>query len=867
MAGQKVTGMSNGFLLCALIGTCLCSGMEVDSALALGARRTVREAIERGETHRYTARIPSGQCASLRLRQMGIDAWLRAYSPSGDLVLDLNWESWGQERYVVCSNEAGQYVLEVRASIEDTNQGTYSLTLVAIQPRNVSRPDPMKTQAVVSAAIRARTDTMPLERALEDFRMRGDRWAEMKVLSHLARAHHRKGEYGPTVRHQKHALALARSLGDRFEEAISVRELGRVYGHIGEQRRNMEDGRKSAILLRRLGDPRTVAAADEHAANRFRDEHRHAEALRRYRHLLEAYRAMGLAEKSRDTLGKIALMELELGLTDAALRTAREHLDQMKSTGLARHQAAGYCSVAQILFDAGRFAESEPQFQAAAALHRMLGDKSAEANAHRAIATSALHRGDLHKALLHSDWAIRMGNETKVSAGSVKWQAGMEKTGAARLKVRILMALHRQEPAAKYSERALETCDGMRAGYLGATRSTAREMQTLAGNEAAMLVFLVAPEHSFLWVLDEQAIRSFELAGEEVLQPLAEEYRSAVVARSRRIGSETAKQRAHRIAKADKRLAHLANELGSQLLSPAAPFLGDRKLLIVADGPLEQLPFASFTDPVDPAGRPVGQVREVAYLPSAGTVLAMHRQRSEAPPALTSELAVLADPVFRRDDPRLSASRAQFTMPSSLRAATRAVGLRVIPRLLYSRIEGETVAGYARNPVKLLDFDASREAFLSGRLDDVRVIHVAAHGILNLDDPDLSGLVLSLIGRDGKPRDGFLRFEDVYNRRIGADLVVLSACQTAVGKRFPENGMMTLSGAFLHAGAERVLSSLWKIDDSATAQFMKIFYRELLGNQKSPSAALRIAQTELARNPRWESPYYWGAFVLHGWPH
>lgn len=859
--------MAKSVLLCALVGACLCLGVNVNSTVQLGVGRTVRNAIKRGEAHRYIADIPAGHCASVLLRQMGIDTWLRAYSPSGTVVLDLNWEDWGEERYSVCSEVTGPYKLEVQASVEDSNEGTYALTLLELNPRSIGHPDPMEAQDIVASAIRSRTDTESLIRAIESFQQQSNRWAEMKVRSHLARAHHRKGEYGPTVEQQTRALNLARSLGDRFEEAISMRELYRVYGHIGEQNKRLESRRDAIILLRSLGDPRSTVAAEKFVARPLREERRYTEALTHYHHLLGTYRAIGLRQESRDTLGEIALLESDLGQTESAVRTIMEYLEESKSTGVTRDQAAGHFRAGQILMDAGRLADAESHFESAAVLNRATDDKSAESTAHAAIADTAFCRGDLHKALRHIDWAIRDWDEVKASAGSVKWRAGLENGVRLRFKVRLLMALHRLEPSAGYDRRAVETCDGMRASYLGVANSTIHDMQMLAGDRSVMLVFFAAPQRSFLWALDGEAVRSFELPGEEVLQPLVEQYQSAVVARNRRVASDSAEQNAHRIAGADKSLARLGNELGNLLLSPLAPFLRDRKLVIVADGPLEQLSFASLRDPIDPAGRPIGHVRELTYLPSAGTVLALHRQRVDAPPLFTRELAVLADPVFLKNDPRLRPSSTQFGIPDTLRAATRAIGLGEIPRLLYSRIEGETVARCARNPMKFFDFDASRETFLSGRLNRVRVLHFAAHGFSNSDDPDLSGLVLSLVGRDGRPRDGFLQFQDVYNSQIGADLVVLSACQTAIGKSFKESGMMTLSGAFLHAGASRVLSTLWKIDDAATAELMRIFYRELLGNSRTPSSALRIAQTELAQNPRWKSPYYWGAFTLRGWPY
>ena len=112
--------------------------------------------------------------------------------------------------------------------------------------------------------------------------------------------------------------------------------------------------------------------------------------------------------------------------------------------------------------------------------------------------------------------------------------------------------------------------------------------------------------------------------------------------------------------------------------------------------------------------------------------------------------------------------------------------------------------------------------------------------------------------------DGFLGVADVYNARLSADLVVLSGCQTGLGQEVRGEGLMGLTRAFLYAGAPRVIVSLWNVNDEATAELMATFYRGLLRDGKTPAAALTAAQREMRARKRWESPYYWAAFVQHG---
>src|SRR5262249_37233404 len=124
---------------------------------------------------------------------------------------------------------------------------------------------------------------------------------------------------------------------------------------------------------------------------------------------------------------------------------------------------------------------------------------------------------------------------------------------------------------------------------------------------------------------------------------------------------------------------------------------------------------------------------------------------------------------------------------------------------------------------------ATRTLALSPQLADYQIIHFDTHGIQNDEEPELSGLVLSLVDASGAPQDGFVRLHDVYAMRLRANLVVLSACQTGIGRQNGNEGLTSLARGFLSAGAAQVLSTLWEVDDEATAALMERFYDELLG--------------------------------------
>ena len=194
------------------------------------------------------------------------------------------------------------------------------------------------------------------------------------------------------------------------------------------------------------------------------------------------------------------------------------------------------------------------------------------------------------------------------------------------------------------------------------------------------------------------------------------------------------------------------------------------------------------------------------------------------------------------------------------------IGVSSFRRLRFSRDEAETIASLTKpgDRLEAVGFQASRATATTADLTGYGIVHFSTHGLLNNTHPELSGLVLSLYDERGRPQDGFLRLLDIYNLKLEADLVVLSACETALGREIRGEGLIGLARGFMYAGTSRVVASLWNVEDQATAMLMKRFYQGLLANGESPAAALRAAQISMWRGQRWRAPYYWAAFVLQG---
>ena len=165
---------------------------------------------------------------------------------------------------------------------------------------------------------------------------------------------------------------------------------------------------------------------------------------------------------------------------------------------------------------------------------------------------------------------------------------------------------------------------------------------------------------------------------------------------------------------------------------------------------------------------------------------------------------------------------------------------------------------------KATDFTATKATVTSAELGKYRYVHFATHGYLDSERPGFSALVLSMVDEHGAPQDGFLRANEIYNLNLPAELVVLSACQTGLGRDVRGEGLVGLTRGFMYAGAARVVVSLWSVSDRATSELMARFYEKMLRGGQRPAAALRAAQVEMWRQKSWQAPDYWAAFTLQG---
>ena len=412
------------------------------------------------------------------------------------------------------------------------------------------------------------------------------------------------------------------------------------------------------------------------------------------------------------------------------------------------------------------------------------------------------------------------------------------------------------------------------AALMRPPKVTLEEIQKqLRGNgETLLLEYALGDQTSYLWAVTPDSVSSYELPGRAVLESVARELYDLLVTRQTAqqldIGYQT------RIEEADRRCSDRALALSQQLLGPVEKQLGNKRLLIVAEGVLQYLPWDALPIPQESANDPALLLdrHEIVMLPSISTLAALRLERQ--PPKLTNRIvAVLADPVFDPDDDRLesnqrhlrSVSAPQATDPVhiSLASLNRNGGPM---RLTHTAEEADAIEAASPPGAAMIakGFDANRETAMSQQVGQYQILHLATHGFINTEYPELSGVLLSRVSRDGNEVPGFLQLHDIYNLRLSTELTVLSACDTALGKDIKGEGLISLTRGFMHAGSRSVVASLWKVDDRATAVLMGYFYTAMLQDGLSPAAALRVAKQKMRQHPSWSAPYYWAGFIIQG---
>jgi CHAT domain-containing protein/Tfp pilus assembly protein PilF len=885
---------------------------------AVGNRRGEAQALVNiGEVHYYSGRVPK----ALEFYEQALPLWRTLSDRRGEaqtfLYLGDTYRDLGEPER---ASESYNRALSLWQAVNDQRGEALTLTAVGrlssrlgekqealnyfIRALNLIRPlgDYIWEAATFNGVGYVYDELGDKQRALEYYsralhlyRTVSLRKGEAGQLYRIGEVYHSLGDNQKALSYYQQALSIVRVLGDQRLESSVLRDIGVAYETLEDKTKAL-DYYNRALLLKRAGKDRRGEAYTLNNIGRIYDGWGEKQkALDYYNEALELNRAAGDRFGESVTLFNIARLERSgrgnLAKARSHLQTALKVIESLRTQAGSQDLRASYFASVRQHF--------ELDIDLLMQLHKQQPSEGFEAAALQA--SERARARSLLESLTEARADIRQG----VAPDLLEQERSLQRllSDKAYRKVKLLSGKPNEAEAAaiakevsdltnRYEEvQALIRSKSPRYAALTQPQplGLSEIQQQVLDDQTLLLEYSLGDERSYLWAVSHTTITSHELPNRAEIEKPARRVYELLTARQPQAGDTPTRLQA-RVAEADTQYWQQADALSQILLGPVAGQLGTKRLLIVAEGALQYLPFGALPAPRSGTseGPPVPLIveHEIVSLPSA-SVLAVLRRETVQRNAATRAVAVLADPVFETDDPRLLrdlpkttrrpssnpglvAARRPPDPTSDLYRALRDVGVvrdgLGIPRLPSTRIEADAIMAITPEGtgMKAIDFQANRATATSSELGQYRIVHFATHGLFNSEHPELSGIVLSLVDEQGKPQDGFLRLHDIYNLNLPVDLVVLSACNTGLGKDVKGEGLVGIVRGFMYAGAARVVASLWKVDDEATAELMKRFYHQILRAGQSPAAALRAAQTAMWQHKRWRSPYYWASFGLQG---
>jgi CHAT domain-containing protein/tetratricopeptide (TPR) repeat protein len=688
--------------------------------------------------------------------------------------------------------------------------------------------------------------------------------AKAYALTQLGYAERESGDLEAARRHELAALALSQGEQDKTHRMDALYELGRVHRALGQR------GTARAYLVQAaaLGTgPENDRAAAQVAVELAGIELDGADLAGAEQQVALALRLLGSRRGDLWIAAKAAQARLERD--EGRLQVARTDIEE--ALEVVESQREGVLSPGRrITFFATRRTRYELLIDILMRLETSLPGQG--------YAAAAIHASERARARGLLDLLVEERSEAGRQAHPdlAQRRAALERqiTGVQG----EMIELSQRSPEGSDGPGLEDRLDGLREELRVVDEAIRRErtassprlepldlagIQRLLDERTALLEYVVGSQGSYLLAVTRERLGGYrlEVSGRQ-LQKLTRQMAQALLPTGLHLAAS---------------YALAAHELYRVLVSPAAGLLaGKTRLLISPDGPLYSLNFECL---LSAPGRVSGGnwsslpylVRDyaVSYVPSA-TVLA-HLRTAGTSGARGGSFVGFGDPAYGTPEQLPTGGREPVANPAAAPAlegpamrALRQAGLDRLPRLSYSAEEIAGIAGVfpAGRTYLHLGGEVNKETVRGGELQKAEWIHFATHGLLS-DDPELSGLVLS---RNPASRQiELLQMRDIFDLKLGADLVVLSACRTGLGEELRGEGLIGLPRAFLYAGAASVMVSLWQVDDRSTPRLMIAFYRRLLASGDA-AAALQLAKLDLLQQSSSSFPYYWAPFILLGEP-
>lgn len=856
-------------------------GSKSPEMLCLALSRAARTFATTGLNHQadvYSSHALS-QCSSIpdpRLQAEGQEARGEALYDSGKVPESADFFSRAQGLFVEAKDTNGQArALLMLAYAHFQNDRAKALQFAGEALRLWSSIGDrhgvaeVRNQLGIFAAITDEFETARCncEKSLPVFHRMGDKDNEAIALNEIGYATRETGEVDISLNSYRRAKAIFMSIGDRLGTVEAITGLTKTMSAMRQYQQLLRLYRLKLRLAQQTRSIGQEASALENMADAYERQHQYAKASTFYRNSLEAYRATKRDYGVGDILIRLARLHVRQGEDSEAIPLLERALILKGKSEQIEDVAWINYELASIYRRQNRLADARAAIEKTVEIIESQRLKIANFDSRAAYFSS------VHKYYALYIQVLMLLHQQAPEKGFARGAFEASERSKVRALLDLLNPSKEDSPCNELLQKQLVPADSAVVGTrheVPAPVLSLKDIQAEIGSDDAVLEYVLGDEKSYVWFVDATQIVSYELPQADEIGKVVQAFRQALTARETRPGESNLDEYQKRVRRGDAAYLALARKLSSVLLGQVK-LKGAKRLLIVPDGLLQYIPFSVL--PIPAAGENsdiLVSKHEVVMLPSASALSTLRRAAAKRMPP-THSAVIIADPVVERNDPRVTHARnsgkeRRPAQPPTLREALRDVqGPQHITRLKGSRVEAEMIRqALGTQDVRVaLDFAASRDYVLHGALESYRYIHFATHGIIDGRNPEMSGLVLSLVDERGKPQDGYLRLGDIYKLNLSADLVVLSACNSAMGKNLESEGIIGLPRGFLYAGSRSVIASLWKVDDEAAAYFMRGLYARIKGGA-SPSSALRDTQLEMSREGDWSAPFYWAAFVLQG---
>jgi len=657
-----------------------------------------------------------------------------------------------------------------------------------------------------------RASAQSFERAAGLFDGLGDRLAAGRARATSARIYLKLGNPALAEAAARRGLALVETNGNQPALAEGLNLLGEVLAARGRMDDALGQFHRALSLARTVGDVRAEANALTNIGRVLLTANGRAAGIAFLQDSLKLWRRFGAPAVEASVLLHLAVGQRDQGDLGAArdsIRAALKITEGLRSRVAAVDLRIGFMADRLQLYDA-----AVDIFERSGGLEQAW--RAADMSRARGLLDSV--------AAVRAESGEQRRLRQELNAESVRLaRGGSRDSEQERQRVDLVSA---ELARLQESETPPESFSGVQVASLATVQ------QVLPGGTA--ILEYTAGEPAYAFAITKTSISSFPLRNVAMLASEALHLAGAM---------RTGEAVSSKDGEARCRKAALA--LASAVIWPALPHLdGATRLVVVTDSRLD---FPTAALPL-PGGGMVVDRFEVLDAPSAGMFVELAKR--PGPAQVKWPVAILADGVFSRQDPRLKA-------PTGDASAA-------FPRLVFSGREAAVIASLIPEPDRLLllGFDATKRAFTSGRLRGYPVIHISTHTALDRKTP---ALVFSLVNPDGSARDGLLNSDELVGTDLrSTELLVLSACHSSAGPVIPGEGTQNLARSALLAGAARVIATRWPVDDEAASRLFETFYALLWKGGLSPVAALRQAQLSLRSETRFRSPFYWGAYYVVG---